>query len=279
MASFLRALCKSLIATAGPAGAIAELALNLYDDEQAEKLNMALVAKISEKREFTKQAIEEIFEIKGEHSELYNQLVIGFRAILNMLVKEQNEFKTFLLEHEAHTDELASVITKLIRHHQDRLTKEGFITEQALIDELTYLYSDVKQFQSIVSAAGFPEGVLTLGTPPRNGYLNFVKACWRLTQKQQADIFAALATNRPESYVLNTMSSLLMEMDTLKGKSSFIGYREIEKSVDTSPGRLFIDVSDNISAEDLGSLLKAISDLHKFLDLEQPSVELVRIGQ
>lgn len=277
MKDLLRAICKSLLTLSGPVGTLGEFALKLYDDELSEKRNMALVARIAEGSELTKEVVEDIFELQKESGEMKNQLLIGLHTVLNLIIEKQKELKFSVFEkgEEVDADELEGVITRLIEQHQNRLTKEGFITEQELVRELAFLYSDVEHFRSVVYGAGFPKRMLTRRAPARVAYSEFIRDCRALTRKQRADIFGALAKDHPGSHVINTTYTLLVEADALQLMSPSAVHLRPKKCADTSSGRLFIDVSNDISVKDLASLLKAVSDLHELADMKPPTIESI----
>lgn len=215
MPSILRAIAKALSTAAGPAGFPAEFALSLYDDEQAEKRIAQLMAIIEEGQTITREAIEEIFELRKDFAEMRTEWISGVTAILNLLIEDRKRLDTVqeMIIGKPSSEEMARVIIPVINECQDWHNETGILTESALIAELTRLYPDLELFLSVVYPSGFPQGVITLRMPPKVAYMNFVHNMRGLKRRQLTTIFAALKKDKPASKVIGKAALLSEEIE------------------------------------------------------------------
>ena len=89
MPNYLHAIAKALTTVAGPLGIPAEFVLSLYEDELAEQREAELDAMLAAGQELNRETLEQLFEVKGELTELRQQLLKGMTVCLALLMENQ----------------------------------------------------------------------------------------------------------------------------------------------------------------------------------------------
>ena len=204
MPNYLRAIARALSTVAGPLGMPAELVLSLYDDELAEKREEEIDALLATGQELDREVLTQLFEVKGELTELHQQLIKGLTVCIGILLQNHG-----LLQNPK---ALESNLPALMGQHQTALEENGFITKEVLLKELSALYlASPNLFLATVGSAGFPLDTLPQGEPLRVIAFHFLTGCSGLGLNQQLKIFTVLSTEKPSSEPLRTVTALLRE--------------------------------------------------------------------
>lgn len=202
--NYLRALAKGVGTAAGPLGAPAEFILSLYDDELAEKRDAKLEAILYKNQDISREALEQIFEIRDEIKEVRRQFINGLIACMTILIQNRQLLSS--------PQKLEIGLPALIGQHQEVFQENGFVTEQVLNQELSRIYAaDPKLFMTTVGVAGFPLETIPQGDAPKVIVFHFVTRCSTLGLNQQVNIFQALSKENPINEPLRVITALLRE--------------------------------------------------------------------
>lgn len=209
MHNWIIAIAKAVSKAVGPLGWPIELAVSLYDEKQVESRNKTLQGIIFDNQRVTEEALNEIFAIKEKHEHLVGQLVTAIRAVTALAAENKEELK-LLNGHPV--NDVTDSLTSSISREKNRFTNAGMVTELGIVNELTYLFLDPELFLLLVSNWGFPEGSINSSTAPKKVYFQFVRNCRGLSLKTRADVFRALADEKPGGKILNLAADLYEEM-------------------------------------------------------------------
>lgn len=207
MGKWLAATCKGLSVAAGPLGAIGEFALKLYDDDRSERRDAELRELLVGGKAASREALEEIFELKNDLSSVREQLISGISGIKELLQVGPQSVST--------PEELEAVLTeKLIDENRGTLERIGFITEEKLKEELVTLYGHGTSFDRLwmlVEEAGFDTCSLPSSGARDVIIFQFLRELPRRTTVDRERILRRLASDSPGSTILKTIQLLLKE--------------------------------------------------------------------
>ncbi|VEP14022.1 conserved hypothetical protein [Hyella patelloides LEGE 07179] len=204
MSKITRPALKALSTLSGRFGFPIEAYLRFYDDAKTEQREAQLDEMILNGQNLTREALEQIFETKGEIQELREQLILGIQAIAEIILQNR--------ELLSNLQTLENKIPNLISHHSGILEENGFITQKILTDEISKLYSaDPNLFLATIGSAGFPLETISQGNAPKVIVFHFLTRCSALELNQQVKIFSSLSEANPGNKSLQVVTSLLRE--------------------------------------------------------------------
>lgn len=202
--NYLLASARAVSALAGPFGVPLEAVLSLYEDELADQREAKLDVMIAEGQNLTRESLDAIFEARSEIKELREQFISAMKVCLTILLQNR--------ELLSNPQKLENNLRPLIEQHQEELEKSGFVTEEALTDELSELYAAAPDlFLTTIGAAGFPLATIPQGKAPKVIVFQFLNRCFSLELNQQINIFNALRKENQNSKPLRVVTSLLRE--------------------------------------------------------------------
>lgn len=215
MPEVLLAVAKALAGVPGLAPVFNPI-IALREDEKAATVNSALIVKISEEHEVTREMLRVILnehtEIRNANMALKEQLISGFYAFFR-LISIQNSQILDLMQMQSSTLPLHQVleerISRFMQENEHHLAEYGLVTREVLRDELVRLFSDdVKTFLAVVQPAGFPKGWVPTNVAPIQAYYAFLERCEGLERQQVAHIARSLSDRMPGSPVMRTWADM-----------------------------------------------------------------------
>lgn len=218
MPDLLLAIAKSLAGVPGLAPVFNPL-ISLRDDEKSAKANKALLEKISEGHEISREALDEILVgilgIREDNQAIQHQIFAGFYAVLKLILQHQDRFG-MLGQQQPPTSatNLDEEVSALVQQDEPLLVSEGLVTVEALRDELVRCFSaEVGTLLAIAEPAGFPKGLMAKEVPPIQAYYKFLGAFDNQTTRQKAQITRAIARKIPGSDLFRTWAAIYASSD------------------------------------------------------------------
>lgn len=219
MPDVLLAIAKGLAGVPGLAPVFNPL-VSLRDDEKAAKANEALLEKISEGHEISREALDEILAgllgIREDNQALQQQIVGGFYAVFKLVMQQQDRIGIPGRQEQSSTSapNLEKTISAIIQQNKSSLATEGLVTFEALRDELVHRFGDdVATLLAIAQPAGFPKGWVAQKVAPIQAYFQFLETFNNLEKPQQARITQAIARNIPGSDLLRAWAMVYAHDD------------------------------------------------------------------
>jgi hypothetical protein len=204
MHKYVKAFAMALSNLAGPFGAAIEFYFSLYEDARAQERDDKIYAMISENRNLSNRALEEIFEVKTAREALREQSLIGMKTCIE-ITQENRELLSNL-------QNLERKVSTIIEREQARLEENGFITNEIITQELSSLYADQPDlFLTSIGAAGFPLNQIPQGNAPKVIVFKFLSRCQGLDNDKKLKIFKALYKENRGSKTLSVVVRLLEE--------------------------------------------------------------------
>jgi hypothetical protein len=216
MPDILLAISKALASVPG-LGPVFNPLISLREEEKATAANAALLQKLSQGSEISREALDEILaEVVGARQDnrlIREQVVTGFYAVLKLAVIGGR--RQFVDGSELHNllhgsaEEAEERVLALVQANTNLLSSQGLITQSVVRDELVRLYSDdVRTLLAVAQPAGFPKGWVPTNVAPIQAYYLFLETCEGLPSEQRARVARALARKMPGSAVLDKWAAL-----------------------------------------------------------------------
>lgn len=214
MPDILLAIAKGLAGVPGLAPVFNPL-VSLREEEKAAKANDALLAKLSDSREISRETLSDILagilDIRADNQVIRQQMVDGFYAALKLV--QQNHERISLLEEQPQlapgVTNLEEQVCALIHENKATLATEGLLTLESLQDELVRCFSgDVGTLLAIAQPAGLPKGWVPTTVKPIQAYNDFLEAFEGLESASKARIARAIAKKKPGSELFRAWAAI-----------------------------------------------------------------------